>query len=222
MVPNSVSLRLPRGWIALDPRQPDLLTELQQAIITYWADQQREAPIDAEELLGLLAPLTLDLHKVAGIAEIVLVALYTQVFPAGPDELPLVVSANATLAVTPLPPDLTDPASLRDLVGKGGSGINGEPEIRTTDLPTGRSVLVCGLTEISDETAEISVPGLLRRYFIPIPAAHRLAVLSFVTPNVELAESFDPVFAAMAASLAFEREPAGAEASQHSSDVANT
>jgi hypothetical protein len=72
------------------------------------------------------------------------------------------------------------------------------------DLPAGEAVLVSGTTEVDDPDWTGAQPAHLRRYFVPVPGMSRVAALSFLTPNVDLAEQFDEVFDAIAQTLAFE------------------
>lgn len=192
--PSSVVLRLPEGWLELDPREPDLLAELRRAVGQHWGQE-----LDDERLLSLLAPLAIELRRLAESAEMVLVGLYTRVVPVDGEDLPLVLTAHAVLALAPAPGDLDEVRRVLE-VDADTHGL----EVRPVELPAGHGVLVAGTTQIRHPAWDSPAPARLRRYFVPVPGTQRLATLSFLTPNVDLADSFEELFDAVAETLSFE------------------
>lgn len=191
---TAVRLRLPSGWLELDPREPDLVTELHRAIRRLWGEN-----VDDARALSLLGPLALRLRTLANTADVLLVGLYADVVPAPPGDLPLIITAHAMLALSP---ELDELASVRKEIEAGAR--NDDLELDVVDLPAGRAVRVSGDITISDPAWDGEVPARLRRYFVPVPGQSRIALLSFLTPNLELRDAFDEVFDAIAESLGFD------------------
>jgi hypothetical protein len=184
--PTSVGVQLPSGWIELDPREPNLVEELERAL---------EIPAEHREtVLSLLAPLAAELGRTAAAADIVLVGLFAQAVPIDGADQPLVLAGHVVLAISPQVGNLDE---VREVLNRNGG------DVAPVDLPAGAAVLSTGETRISDPSWEESVPARTRRYFVPIPDTDRVAALSFLTPNVELADQFDEVFDAIARTLEF-------------------
>jgi hypothetical protein len=184
--PSSVNLQLPDGWIEVDPRQPDVLGALLHAAAV---------PEESVEVTAaLLAPLATRLARLSAVADLVLAGFYSELIPVEGQEEPFLISANVTLAMSP---PIGDVAQLRDLLG--GDDV----EVAPVELPAGPAVLVHGVTEVDDEVWDEPQPARLRRYFVPIAGMSRVATLSFLTPNVDLADEFDEVFDAIANTVSF-------------------
>jgi hypothetical protein len=186
-VATSVALRLPPGWIELDPREPDLVVELERALGV--PDEARD------DVLRLLAPLALELHRTAAEGNVVLVGLFAQAFPVEGSDDPYVMTAHVLLSVSP-------PVSGLEEVKAGLAELGGE--VSPVDLPAGAGVRAAGETQISDPSWETDVPARSLRYAVPVPGTPAVAILSFLTPNLDLTEEFDEVFDAIAATLTFE------------------
>lgn len=185
-VATSVSIQLPSGWIELDPRAPDLISELERAIGV--APEAREA---ARTLLG---PLALELNRTTAGSEVVLVGLFAQAIEIDGSAEPFVVTANVVLAVSPQVGSLEEVrATLEAASGR----------ISPIDLPAGAGVLATAETEVSDPAWEGSAPARTRRYLVLVPGTDRMAALNFLTPNLDLADQFDEVFDAIATTLEF-------------------
>jgi hypothetical protein len=186
---ESVALNLPAAWFELDPRTPDLVLELSRVI---------GMPAEAREAaVALLGPIVTAVHSGIPDAEIVLLGGFAEAIEIDPAQDPLVVTASVLLAVSP---PLDDPAA-------AAAGID---QVEPVDLPAGPTVLATGEVEITDPRWEGSVAARTRRYLVPVPGTDRIAVLAFQTPNLDLADQFDDVFAAIAESLAFDTPtPAG-------------
>lgn len=184
--PDTVSLQLPTGWIELDPREPDLVGELRKAI---------DVPDDADDAaVAVLAPLALELARTAAGADMVLVGFFAQAIEIDGVTEPFVITANVVLAVSPQVGSLDEVRAALE-----GS----DTTISPIDLPAGAGVLATGSTEIRDPDWEGSVPARTRRYLVPVPGTDRIAALNFLTPNLDLADQFDEVFDAIAATLEF-------------------
>ncbi|HET8680360.1 MAG TPA: hypothetical protein VFM54_00570 [Micromonosporaceae bacterium] len=188
---SEIRLRLPQGWIEFDPRADDLKAELLRAVRDEWG---AAPPPEAEEQLNrLLSPLMVELKRLSGVADIILVGLFVRVLAIEGEDLPLVLTANAVLALSP--PDVGLDLA-RDEAPAGWT-------VLPVDLPSGRAVLMTGESQLTDPEWAEPVPARARRYVIPVPGTHRMATLAFLTPNLELAEAFTDVFDAVAESITF-------------------
>ncbi|MDN5860573.1 MAG: hypothetical protein L0H84_18370 [Pseudonocardia sp.] len=183
--PSTVTLTLPREWVEVDPREPDVLGALTR--------QLDVPPGTGDAVEALLAPLCIRLARMSAAADLVLAGFYSEVVEI-PEGDPFVMTAQVTLALSPPVGNLD---RLPEVVG--GDGI----EVRPVDLPAGRGVLAAGSTEVDDESWDAPQPAYLRRYFVPVAGLDRVAALSFLTPNVALVEEFTEVFDAIAETLAF-------------------
>jgi hypothetical protein len=184
--PTEVNLRLPDGWIEIDPREPDVLGSLIEAA---------SRPEDSVEVAAaLLAPLATRLARLSAAADIVLAGFYSELVPVEGRDEPFLISANVTLAMSP---PIGDADQLSALLG--GDDV----EVAPLELPAGPAVLVSGVTEVDDEVWDEPQPAHLRRYFVPVAGMSRVATLSFLTPNLDLAGEFDEVFDAIANTLSF-------------------
>lgn len=106
-----------------------------------------------------------------------------------------------------------------------------EPEIDPSDAPAARRAIAEGLAEeFREGNADVEVRSLdagpaarvrsrlaidngdpptmvdLVQYFVPFPTADRLAVLTFSTPNLGLADAFAEVFDAIGGTLQWSRQ----------------
>lgn len=189
-VATSVALRLPPGWIELDPREPDLVVELERALGV--PDEARD------DVLRLLAPLALELHRTAADGNVVLVGLFAQAFPIEGADDPYVMTAHVLLSLSP-------PVNGLDEVRAGLAERGGQ--LSPVDLPAGEGVLATVETQIHDPSWETAVPARARHYVVPVPGTPTMAILSFLTPNLDLTEEFDEVFDAIASTLTFESDP---------------
>ncbi|GGM70462.1 hypothetical protein GCM10011609_02680 [Lentzea pudingi] len=187
-VTRSVSIRMPRGWLEIDPRNPDVTAELTRTAREQWGDG-----VDAERIARHVAPMASGLRALADETGLVLAGFYADFL--GDEDTPLLLTANATLAISP-PVSITD---LRhDLYARSAEKIS----IRTVDLPAGEGVLAT--CEVDLRRTGWTGSGLLHRYFVPVPDSSRFAVLSLFTPNRDLADLFADVFGAIAESLRFD------------------
>lgn len=182
---SRIELELPEGWLEIDPREEDLVEAVQSAL---------DVPPENEALLvELVAPLAIRLRRLAVQGDVVLAGFFSQLVPIEGEE-PLVISAQVLLALSPPVGDLE---RLQDAVA--GEGV----EVRPVDLPAGSGVLVSGTIEVDSPGWAGPTEAVLRRYFVPVPGMSRVAALSFLTPNVDLADDFAEVFDAVAGTLTF-------------------
>lgn len=181
--PAAARYRLPPAWIEVDPHASDLLERLLDAV---------DVPRHLDDLARtLLQPLAVELTRLAALSEVVSAGFFAHAIEIDGSADPLVLTANVLLAISP---PVESPATA------AGAGPDAEP----VDLPAGPAVLVTGRTDVTDEQWDGVVPVRTRRYLVPVPGTDRLAVLAFQTPNIDLADQFDDVFAAIAESLAFD------------------
>jgi hypothetical protein len=193
-VPTSVTLRLPEGWWELDPRAEDIVAELSRAI-----GAEKVAAVPQETLMELLIPLGIELRRLSDQVDPVLVGLYTHAIQVAGMDKPLVVTAQVLLALSRFPSDL-------DTVRMGLSEQRaGQPAMRLTPvtLPAGEAVQEVGPVKVRHPDWEAPVTAHQRRYFLPVAGSGRVAVLTFLTPNLDLVEAFDGVFEAIAETLSF-------------------
>ncbi|ATE54547.1 hypothetical protein [Actinosynnema pretiosum] len=194
----SAALRLPAGWIEIDPRS--------DAPLPSAALSARAQRAEAERVAKLAGPVALELRKLSEGSEPLLAAVWA----GGGDLAPPALTAGALLAVSPAVGGLAQVwASIERAPGAG------EVTVSSVELPGGVALLAT--TEIDLPTPEprpaqepepdpdppVPDRALVSRYFLRLPGSDRVAVLSFTTPNTELADRFGEVFAAIAASLRF-------------------
>lgn len=187
---TSVSLRLPQEWLELDPRADDMLEEIRRAVEGKWS-----LTLDDDRLVSLLAPMAVEVRRLAAAEEVVLIGVYSQAIPVEND-LPLVVTGHVVLAISPPLADIE--AALGQLLDPTGGRT-----VAPVELAAGAGVRDDGLTTITHPDWDGPVEAYQRRFCVPVPGHDRLAVLAFLTPNVELKEAFAPVFDAIAETLAF-------------------
>ncbi|MGW6445781.1 hypothetical protein [Lentzea sp. NPDC055074] len=188
-VTRSVSIRMPRGWLEIDPRNPDVTAELTRTAREQWGEG-----VDAQRIAQHVAPVASGLRALADETGLVLAGFYAD-FLTGENDTTSLLTANATLAISP-PVSITD---LRhDLYARSAEKIS----IRTVGLPAGEGVLAS--CEVDLRGTAWTGSGLMHRYFVPVPDSSRFAVLSLFTPNRDLADLFSDVFGAIAESLRFD------------------
>ena len=184
----AIGLAMPASWsrVDLDPRTSD---ESNRRLV----DEAIPAGPGAERARALMLEL---LQQAAGRSEqqVVLSAIYSAVADGTPLGASLVASV---LHATPGPDGAPPPdgpsmaESLRTTVGNGGG--------ERVDLPAGPAVRVRRRQRTAAGGADVEVESV--QWFVLHPAGSSLAVLSFSTPNVGLAEPFGEVFDAIAWSM---------------------
>ncbi|MFD9740329.1 hypothetical protein [Umezawaea sp. NPDC059074] len=197
-VPAGVTVRLPNGWVEIDPRAADIAAELVRTARDVWGDRFDEAL-----LRNAAVPVALELRRMAAGTDLLLAGAWAEAIGDGTTGTPLVLTASAVLAVSP--PIAGLPAIRASLEREGLASL----EVTSVDLPSGPALLASAVVRIDRPEWTESVPALLRRYFIPLPGTERVAVLSFTTPNTDLATEFGEVFAAVAESVRFQRATSG-------------
>ena len=189
----TVEVRLPRGWIEIDPRVSDLDGDLRRAIRDEWgADLNGDAGPYVAQLLG---PAVVELRRLAAAGDVVLVGLFCRVVPVEGVDIPLVFTANVVLAIS------APGIGLRLLDDALPDGWRSRP----VDLPAGPAVLITGDARVEGSDGAGAVPARVRRYVIAVPGTDRLVTLAFLTPNLDLGDAFVDVFDAVAASMTFGR-----------------
>ena len=123
-----------------------------------------------------------------------LVGLFARAIEVDGTDDPYVLTAHVMLSLSP-------PVNGLDEVR---AGLDGHADrVTQVDLPAGPGVVAVGRTEVRDPSWSSSVPAHSRRYVVPVPGTPTMAILSFLTPNLDLIEQFDEVFAAVAETLSF-------------------
>lgn len=190
-----VRLSLPQGWIELDPRTADLSAELRRSATEQWGDQ-----VDVETLDHAAAPVTAELRRLSASLDLLLAGCFVDVVPAEEERgEPLVLSATVMLALSP------EVGGLAEIRGSLAARTDEDLRIVTVDLPAGSSVLAAGSTGLRRPEWTETVPAVFERYFVPVPGLGRAAVLSFLTPNLDMADEFSSLFRVIAESLTFDR-----------------
>jgi hypothetical protein len=180
--------------LELDPRVADLSAELRRSAIEQWGDK-----VDLETLEYAAAPVTAELRRLSASLDLLLAGCFVDVVPAEEERVePLVLSATVLLALSP------EVGGLAEI--RGGLAARTEADLRivTVGLPAGGAVLAAGGAELRRPEWTEAVPAVFERYFVPVPGLGRAAVLSFLTPNVDMADDFSSVFRAIAESLTFD------------------
>lgn len=191
---GTVRLGLPRGWLELDPRAEDLAAELRRSAGEQWGDR-----VDLATLDQAAAPVTAELRRLSASLDLLLAGCYVDVVPAENERSdPLVLSATVMLALSP------EVGGLSEIRGSLATRTDEDLRILTVALPAGSAVLASGRTELSRPEWTETVPAVFERYFLPVPGLGRAAVLSFLTPNLDLVDDFSDLFRVIAESLTFD------------------
>jgi hypothetical protein len=117
----------------------------------------------------------------------------------GKDGEPLPVQASVTVAFHALD-DSNDPASmLTQLIGPG-SGTS----VDVVELDAGTAIRRGGRRREALAGMDQPVEYVARQYYVPVPGStDKIALLSFASPTVELADDLEKLFDAMARSFTF-------------------
>lgn len=185
MIATKVALRLPEGWIEIDPQEKDVTAAIARHV---------DSPdLRAEDLRKLLGPLALELGRVVGQTDVILIGLFAKSIPVDGESDPLILVAHTVLTVTP------EVEGIEYIEDVRSSGWVVEP----VDLMAGTGVRCTAERNVRHDSWAEPVPARVRQYFVPVPGTKRLAALTFLTPNLDLADQFDEVFQAIAATLEF-------------------
>lgn len=186
---RSFGLAIPASWSLLD-LDPETAETGRRLLV---AEAIPDGP-GASEARALMARLLEPVAETAVYGEAQLAALYSSVaegLPLGASLVASVLEATPGPDGRPPPGGWTLVESLQATVGGGG----GERQ----DLPAGPSVRVQRRQVSNDAGVRVEVETV--QWFVLHPTGERMAVLSFSTPNVGLAEAFGEVFDAIAWSL---------------------
>jgi hypothetical protein len=187
-VATGVRLQLPKSWLEVDPRVTDLDAEILRTLAEHGADTSDESTV-----ARFVAPLGAELRRLSAHVDVVLAGFFTEYVDSGDDGVQ-VFTANVTVALSP----------------HTGAGAGARSEIDREARATGTEV---GVHELSGGPAlttwgRVRLPGtgtdaFTRRFHIPVPGLDRIAVLAFVTPNVDFAAEFDRLFTTIADTFRF-------------------
>ncbi|WP_410633780.1 hypothetical protein [Amycolatopsis sp. cmx-4-83] len=185
---TGVWLQLPETWLEVDPRVPDLDAEVLRTLAEHGADTNDEAAV-----AQFVAPLSTELRRLSAHVDVVLAGFFTEYVDSDSGGLQ-VFTANVTVALSPH-------------VGEG-AGVRGEierearaagTEIGVHDLSGGPALTTWGRVRLPHTGTE----AFTRRFHIPVPGLDQVAVLAFVTPNVDFAAWFDRLFTTISDTFRF-------------------
>ena len=185
---TGVWLQLPDSWLEVDPRVTDLEEEVLRTLNEHHADTRDEAAVKR-----FVAPLSTELRRLSAHVDVVLAGFFTEYVDSGSDGLQ-VFTANVTIALSP---HIGDGAGVRGEIereaGAAGTGIC------VHELTGGPALTTWGRVHLPHTGTE----AFTRRFHIPVPGLDRIAVLAFVTPNVDFAAEFDRLFVMIADTFRF-------------------
>ena len=184
---GGVRLWLPESWLEVDPRLPDLTTEVVRTLTEHGAAH------DETELTRTVAPLVFELRRLSARAEVLLVGLYTDFVDDDSGHVQ-VFTANVTVALSP---PVGKRAGVREVIQR---------EALADGVETGLHLLSGGPAFTT--WGRMSFPragtkAFTRRFHVPVPGLDQVAVLAFSTPNVDFAAEFDLMFMTIADSFRF-------------------
>jgi hypothetical protein len=182
-------LGLPASW-----RTVDLHPATRESSMMRLVEEAIPAGPGAAQARGLMLGMLRRGTEEAVERKAVLAALYSSAadgIPLGASLVASVLPAAASTEGRPRPDGEALVESLRATVA-GGAG-------ERHDLPGGPAVRVRRRQDAS--VPEVAVPVEMVQWFVLHPSGNRMAVLSFSTPNLALAEPFGEVFDAIAWSL---------------------
>ncbi|MEU4253486.1 hypothetical protein AB0F15_39445 [Amycolatopsis sp. NPDC026612] len=185
---DGVRLRLPESWLEIDPRLPDLTTEVVRTLTEHGVTTH-----DESELARTVAPLAFELRRLSAHAEVLLVGLHTDFVDDGSGHVQ-VFTANVTVALSP---PVGRGAGVRDEIQR--EALAGGVETGLHLLSGGPAFTTWGRVRFPRTGTE----AFTRRFHIPVPGLDRVAVLAFSTPNVDFAAEFDRVFTTIADTFRF-------------------
>ena len=176
-----VRLQLPKAWLEVDPRATDLDAEIVRALTAHGVDTTDEAA-----LLQTVAPLSVELRRLSAHVDVLLAGFFTE-FVDGCSEGVQVFTANVIVALS----HHAD-GNVRGEIEREARAAG--TEIGMHKLSGGPALTTWGRVHLPHTGTE----AFTRRFHIPVPGLDRIAVLAFVTPNVDFAAEFDWLFTTIA------------------------
>lgn len=205
VVPMGFRLPTPGNWFDLD-LDPGTRNQSIAAMVDARVAQSPAAVHNRQVLVRLL-------RRTAREAEqggMVFASMMSEVA----EGVPVSASATVTLRTATAPNGLgpiSDPGDVAGYLRSDDEGIGGQQgEVRVVDIPAGRAVRLQGIQEGDVSGLASGVVTLVVQYFIPVPGTPSLAVLTFATPTLALAEPFIGLFDAMAENFSYEWDEQGA------------
>ncbi|MDQ6613794.1 MAG: hypothetical protein M3083_03325 [Actinomycetota bacterium] len=186
-MPVGFWLALPEGWFTLDVNPKTAAASVDRLI----AHRLLEAPQLGDEVASIKHTLTL----VAAEAQRVGIEFSAgYAVNAGDD---LVITANLGISVHTIGEGVSVQAIEQGLHARG------DAKSAIVESGAGTAVKVRG----RDRHSLPGGPGVFEvatwQYFVPVPNSNRLALLSFTTPTLALADDLDELFDAMVSSFRF-------------------
>lgn len=189
---QQIRVRLPKNWLEIDPRAQDLRAELARTTREHYGDD-----VDEDLITRLAGPLAIELRRLTASTDLILAGFFAEIVDTGSPQ-PMLITANVAIALSPPVGDLQQ---VRRQIERDAR--DADVEITTRELPAGLAVSTAGHLEVANPGWSDTVPAFTRRFYLPVPGLGRVAALTFVTPNLDLVEQFDEVFAAIAGTVSF-------------------
>lgn len=191
--PPAIGLAVPEGWIDLD-----LEPATRNAAIGAIVDEHFAAddPALRDEVVGRLRSAAARAQDAGGVVAL----LYCDVL----DEEPYVLAASLVITMHRTDGGMSPARIEAELAASEGA------QLSRRDTAAGPAVRISGrITDVyPGEDEEVELDSV--RYFVPFDRGAGLAVLSFSTINLDLADDFRALFDEMAATLELERPAPGA------------
>ena len=189
---QQIRVQLPKNWLEIDPRAEDLTAELSRTAREHYGDD-----IDEDLISRLAGPLALELRRLTANTDLILAGFFAEIVDTGSPQ-PMLITANVAIALSPPVGDLQQ---VRRQIEQDAR--DADIEITTRELPAGPAVSTAGHLDVAHPGWSDAVRAFTRRFYLPVPGLDRVAALTFVTPNLDLVDEFDEVFAAIAGTLSF-------------------
>jgi hypothetical protein len=189
---RQIRVRLPKNWLEIDPRAEDITAELTRTARGHYGDD-----VDEDLIARLAGPLALELRRLTATTDLILAGFFAEIVDTGSPQ-PMLITANVAIGLSPPVGDLQH---VRRQIEQDAR--DADIEITTRELPAGLAVSTAGHLDVEHVGWSDTVRAFTRRFYLPVPGLDRVAALTFVTPNLDLIDEFDEVFAAIAGTLAF-------------------
>jgi hypothetical protein len=187
--PVHYRLILPQEWYQI-PLAPGARERSVDALVDRQFKGQDDAPVIKQQVRGELLAQAESAFGNNGVE------LYLSLQAAGPLTIP------ASLLVTFLPARTVPAKSLEELADHARAG-DPEAEVSLEELPSGPAVRVCRREEPVNGSPDEAEPSVAVDFYLPIPGADDLLLLSFNTPLPAIANALVQLFDAIARSFSW-------------------
>ena len=195
--PMGFRLATPGNWFDLD-LDPRTRNESIAAMVDAHIARSAATPENRQVLVRLLRRTARD----AADRGMVFASLMSEVA----EGIPVSASATVTLsgALDSEERSISDPSRIATELRTKDGGAGRRREVSVVDLPAGRAVRLVGTRTGDVEGIAEGIVTHEVQSFVPVPGTRLLAVLTFTTPVLALAEPFTGLFDTMAQNFAFE------------------